>query len=177
MGVPLYIFNLDGAVGAGDVAQFGAPRNMDNIFRAHVSMVGIRMSSLYLDHIAGARSFDFQIVQKLLALGVFGAGDVNGVLIPTGDFNRAVEILHRQASAGGLRIAVMKIFAVPGTVGGAEQGGSAQSEDQGLHKRSPLSIMDAIQPKMLGPIGAFSNVAHALCVPHRDSSRCLASAT
>ncbi len=43
----------------------------------------------------------------------------------------------------------MKIFAVPGTVGGKDQGESAQSEEQ-FFREGYLSTMDAVKQKVLG---------------------------
>src|SRR5581483_10032324 len=89
-----------------------------------------------LYRVAGIARFDAYLAQPFLGVGVLRSGDIDGVLVPTGDFNRAVEIVERQAAPRGLRIAVMKVLVVAGFI---RQAKARQGKGgQGHHRKQPF---------------------------------------
>src|ERR1035438_86231 len=88
--VAIDVVHSEGAIRAGDVFERRLARDSNDVLRAHVSVVRIGPGSLYADGVARARSFNVHGVEQAFTLGVFGARDIDGVLVPTCDVDGAV---------------------------------------------------------------------------------------
>src|SRR5579862_2538934 len=101
--------DADASIGRADSVEMRAPRNLDDEAGAFVIAPVDGTGHPDGNGVRSVVDRDFQIVGGLLAGAGFRAADVDGFLVPAGDFDPAVEGLKLQLSVGMEGITVVKI--------------------------------------------------------------------
>src|SRR5687767_6901695 len=79
-----------------------------------------------------------QVIGGLLAGTVLGTADINGVLVPSGDFDRTVKGFEREASVRVERVTEMEIAAKPFKVTDIGEIAGGEAEKSGCKSRCKI---------------------------------------